>query len=102
MPGVIRGSFIRMSVALAAGLMLGACGGEALEGEVPEASAEGPTASYIPRCDGTRAWIINYYNEASPPQEVGRLECTCQGVIYRYGTTFGDSQLFYENYCNGL
>lgn len=99
----MRGSFIRMSVALVAGLMLGACGGAVLEeGQTPAEAEDTHNASYIPRCPNTRAWIINYYDESSPPQEVGRMECTCAGVIYRYGITSGDSQLFYEEYCSAL
>ena len=97
----MRGSFIRMSVVLAAGLMLGACGGEALdEGQTPAESEDSHTASYIPRCDGTQAWHIDYFSSTGAP--IGRMECTCEPKIYRSGTTSGASQLYYEGACGGF
>ncbi|HZI12486.1 MAG TPA: hypothetical protein VE153_19035 [Myxococcus sp.] len=101
----MRGDFIRLSVALVAGLMLSACGGAPVEeGPLPVETVESEdshTASYIPRCPNTRAWIIKYYDESSPPQEVGRRECTCySSTIYSSGITSGDSQLYYEEYCS--
>jgi hypothetical protein len=98
----MRGSFIRTSVALVAGLMLGACGGAVLEeGQTPAEAEESHSASYIPRCPNTRAWLIKYYDESNPPQEVGRRECSCySSTVYSSGITSGDSLLFWEESCS--
>jgi hypothetical protein len=96
----MRSNFIRLSMALVAGLVLSACGGEALEeGPLPAESEDSHTASYIPRCDGTQAWRIDYFSSTGAP--IGRMECVCPGYIYRTGTTSGNSQLYYEGACGG-
>ncbi|NMO23168.1 hypothetical protein HPC49_39780 [Pyxidicoccus fallax] len=103
MRGFVRGNFFRVAMAFVAGGMLSACGGADLEAvEDVDASPASHTASYIPPCTGQQAWIIYYYSTSNPSQEVGRMECTCEPKIYRYGTTSGNSQLYYEQVCGQL